>query len=139
MLILINPCRAKIGEPRLNKTFTLLTALLILVLLLSGDIEMNPGPLASNRNTLSFCHWNLNSILTENFVRVSLIHNYMHCHNIDIAAITESHLDSTIESDDSSLHIHGYSCTGTTTQLIARREEFSFTTGTRCRLSVDLT
>ena len=33
----------------------------------------------------------------------------MHCHNIDIAAITESHLDSTTESDDSSLHIHGYS------------------------------
>ena len=38
------------------------------VILLSGDVEMNPGP-----ETLNFCTWNLNSITAHDFLRVSLI------------------------------------------------------------------
>ena len=38
------------------------------ILLLSGDIETNPGPVSTNLQSLSICHWNLNSITTENFL-----------------------------------------------------------------------
>ena len=40
-------------------------------ILLSGDVETNPGP-----ETLDFCCWNLNSITAYDFLRVSLIEAY---------------------------------------------------------------
>ena len=38
------------------------------IILLSGDVEINPGP-----NTLDFCCWNLNNIAAHDFLRISLI------------------------------------------------------------------
>ena len=42
-------------------------------ILLSGDIEPNPGP---NTSMFSFCSWNLNSICAHDFVRIPLIEAY---------------------------------------------------------------
>ena len=56
-------------------------------ILLSGDIESNPGP-----ETLDFCTWNLNNIIA---------------HNYDLIGIVETHLDSTI--DEERLALDGYS------------------------------
>ena len=70
--------------------------------LLSGDVETNPGPEA-----LDFCAWNLNSITAYDSLRVSLIEAYNSVYNYDIIGIVETHLDSTVEEDR--LPLDGYS------------------------------
>ena len=75
--------------------------LVLRTILLSGDIEMNPGP-----ETLDFCTWNLNSITAYDFLRVSLIEAYNSVYNYDMIGVVETHLDSTIE--ESRLALDGY-------------------------------
>ena len=70
-------------------------------ILLSGDIEMNPGP-----ETLDFCTWNLNSIIAHDFLRVSLIEAFNSVYKHDLIGIVETHLDSTF--DDGRLTLDGY-------------------------------
>ena len=53
-----------------------------LLILQSGDIEINPGSEKSSR--LNFCYWNLNAIATHFFVKVPLIEAFMKANNIDI-------------------------------------------------------
>ena len=57
-------------------------------ILLSGDVETNPGP-----ETLDFCCWNLNSITAYDFLRVSLIEAYNSVYNNDLIGIVETHLE----------------------------------------------
>ena len=71
------------------------------VILLSGDVETNPGP-----ETLDFCTWNLNSIIAHDYLRVSLIEAYNSVYNYDLIGIVETHLDSTVEEDR--LALNGY-------------------------------
>ena len=71
-------------------------------LLLSGDVETNPGP-----ETLDFCAWNLNCISAHDFLRVSLIEAYNSVYNYDLIGIVETHFDSTTENDR--LALDGYS------------------------------
>ena len=80
-----------------------------LILLLSGDIETNPGPAVNNLQSLSICHWNLNSIAAENFAKISLLQAYLTVHKFDIVCLSETYLDSTFLSDDSRLSLNGYS------------------------------
>ena len=89
---LINNMRALIKYPLHRKRcFYLLQSVLYLILLieyisylldgkifslkallmLSGDIESNPGP--QIENCLKFFHWNLNSICARNKIKISLI------------------------------------------------------------------
>ena len=42
-----------------------------------GDIELNPGPRKSKENTLSICHWNLNSITGHNFSKLTQLKAYI--------------------------------------------------------------
>ena len=70
-------------------------------ILLSGDVETNPGP-----DTLDFCCWNLNSITAHDFLRVSLIEAYNSLYNYDLIGIVETHLDSTVDEDK--LALDGY-------------------------------
>ena len=70
-------------------------------ILLSGDIEMNPGP-----ETLDFCTWNLNSITAHDFLGVSLIEAFNSVYKHDLIGIVETHLDSTF--DDGRLTLDGY-------------------------------
>ena len=70
-----------------------------LALILSGDIEINPGPtITSNQNpgpsmrdqSLSLCHWNLNGIAANNYINISLLEAYNAVHNFDIICISET-------------------------------------------------
>ena len=73
-------------------------------ILLSGDVELNPGP-----ETLKFCCWNLNSIAAHDFLRVSLIEAYKSIYNcdlIDLTGIAETHLNDSV--DQESLFLKGY-------------------------------
>ena len=72
-------------------------------ILLSGDVEENPGP---DSGTFKFCTWNLNSIVAHDFFCVSLLEAYNSVYNYDLMAITETHLDSKV--DKNKLGIDGY-------------------------------
>ena len=38
---------------------------IFVLLLCHGDIEPNPGPKKLKKNSLSVCHWNINSLPTQ--------------------------------------------------------------------------
>ena len=84
----------------------LLSWLYILLITLIGDVELNPGPKRKAAQTLSICHWNLNSICAHNFSKLSLLRAYVSVHKFDIICFSETYLDSSI--DDESLEISGY-------------------------------
>ena len=52
-----------------------------LLLLQSGDTEINPGPMKPSR--LTFCHWNFNAIAPHDFVKVPLREAFTKENNID--------------------------------------------------------
>ena len=70
-------------------------------ILLSGDVETNPGP-----DTLGFCSWNLNSIIAHDFLRISLLEAYNSVFSYDLIGIVETHIDSTVDEDK--LALGGY-------------------------------
>ena len=79
-----------------------------LLLLLSGDVELNPGPKHNYSNAFSICHLNLNSISAHNYAKVFLFKAYIAVHKFDIICISETYLDSSTPSNDSNLEISGY-------------------------------
>ena len=87
-------------------TCNLLCWLYILLIILTGDVELNPGPKGKAAQTLAVCHWNLNSICAHNFTKLSLLRAYLSAHKFDIICLSETYLDSSI--DDPSLEISGY-------------------------------
>ena len=79
-----------------------------LALIISGDIETNPGPETLQNQNLSFCHWNLNGITAHNCVKISLLEAYNTVNNFDIICISETFLDSDYLNDDPRLGLQGY-------------------------------
>ena len=77
-------------------------------LILSGDIELNPGPNSIHEQNLSLCHWNLNGITAHNCIKISLLEAYNVVHNFDIICISETLLDSDHSHDDQTLTLEGY-------------------------------
>ena len=72
---------------------------IFLILILSNDIELNPGD-HLNKGFLSLCTWNLNTISKNNFQRVSLLEGHNALHNYDIISLCETILNDTIELPD---------------------------------------
>ena len=77
-------------------------------IILSGDVETNPGPQSKRCQEFSICHWNLNSVATHSFIKVSLLKAYITIYNYDVICLSETYLDSSIPSDDNNLEIPGY-------------------------------
>ena len=77
-------------------------------IILSGDIETNPGPQSKLCQEFSICHQNLNSIATHSFIKVSLLKAYIAIYNYDVICLSEIYLDSNILSDDKNLEIPRY-------------------------------
>ena len=87
--------------------FFLLTILSMFLLLRShGDIELNPGPRKSNDNNLSVCHWNLNSITTYNFSKLTQLKAYISTYKEDFICLSETYLDSS--TPNNLIDIEGY-------------------------------
>ena len=80
----------------------------IFLVLLSGDVEINPGPKRTPKTSLSICHWNLNSISANNYVKLSLLKAYPAFHRFDIVCLSETYLYSSNSPDDETLEISGY-------------------------------
>ena len=84
-----------------------ITLLIIFALLLChGDIEINPGQKKFKNNSLSVCHWNLNSLSTHNFSKLTQLKAYISIYKRDFICLSETYLDSSVP--DSLLEIDGY-------------------------------
>ena len=86
---------------------TIITLLFIFALLqCHGDIEINPGQKKLKKNSLSVCHWNLNSLSAHNFSKLTQFKVYISECKHDFICLSETYLDSAIP--DSLLEIDGY-------------------------------
>ena len=59
-----------------------------ILIYLSGDIEINAGPVTNYSQGFKICHWNLNSIPTDNFIKIPHLESYAISHNIDIICLS---------------------------------------------------
>ena len=71
-----------------------------ILILLANDIELNPGP-PTRKQFLSFMNWNLNSLVKENFERVSLLEAHNAIFDYDLISVCETNLKDSIEIPDS--------------------------------------
>ena len=78
-----------------------------MLICLSGDIETNPGPVTNFSQYFKICHWNLNSLPTDNFVKVPHLQAYAITHNIDIICLSKTFLNSSYSSDDQRIQLSG--------------------------------
>ena len=79
-----------------------------LLILLTGDVEINPSSTRTPKASLSICHWNLNSISAHNYIKLSLLRVYLVFHKFDIICLSETYLSSGTPPDDDTLQISGY-------------------------------
>ena len=79
-----------------------------LQVILSVDVELNPGPKPNSGQNFSICHCNLNSIPAHNFSKISLLSAYNSLHKSDIIFLSETYLDSSILPQDPNLEMQGY-------------------------------
>ena len=66
-----------------------------LKILLSNDVEMNPGDFSNS--FLSFCNWNVNSLVKDNFQRVQLLEAHNSLHFYDFISLTEVSINDAVE------------------------------------------
>ena len=79
------------------------------IIILSGDIETNPGPKHSfSSQRLKDCHWNLNSLSLHTYKKVSLLSAFISVHKLYIICLWKIYLNSENSSDDDNLEIPGY-------------------------------
>ena len=77
------------------------------LIILSGDVEVNPGPQKNFSECLSICHWNLNSILTHDYSKLFLLKAHLAVHKFDIICLSEAIL-ILVPLDDDNLVISDY-------------------------------
>ena len=66
------------------------TWVIALVLILSNDIETQPGPISKHENYFSFMCWNLNSLAKDDFSRTKLIEAHNSIYDYDIISLCET-------------------------------------------------
>ena len=93
--------------PKDIKNIIFFIIVLQVLLVMSGTIEVNPGPLLSKKTNLSFAVWNLDSIPARDFARIPLIETFQATYNFDIFGVCESLLNEDIVNDD--IVISGFS------------------------------
>ena len=82
---------------------------LSILILKARDIKLNPGPPPKNPHSyFSCCHWNINSLATDNYSKVLALKTCNSTYKYDFICISETFLDSSFESDDKDLMLDGY-------------------------------
>ena len=78
-----------------------------LMIKISGDIELNPGPKQKQDQILSICQLNLNNIPAYKFQKLALLQGYISSNKVDILCLSETFLNPNISCDDSNLQLPG--------------------------------
>jgi len=78
-----------------------------ILLIVSGTVEINPGPDRTKKSNFSFAVWNLDSIPARNFARIPLIETFQATYDFDLFGVCESLLDKNILNED--IFINGFS------------------------------
>ena len=79
----------------------------ILLILLSNDIQLNPGPTLQN-NLFNFMTWNVNSLGKDNFQRVQLLEAHNSIFNYDLISINETSLNDSVELPETLLDNYSF-------------------------------
>ena len=87
------------------KVIILVSLCLPNLLLCCGDGEKNPSPKYSS---LNFCHWNLNGLTANDSIKISLLQAYIIQNNYDVICLSETFLNSSIQTTDDRISIDGY-------------------------------
>ena len=74
-----------------------------LLVMLIGDVEVDPGHKKKDKDCLSICHWNLNSISAYGYSKLFLLNLYNSLHKFDIMCLSKTYLDSNTPLDDDNL------------------------------------
>ena len=90
------------------------------ILLTHDDVETSPGPKKSH-SYFSVCQWIVNSLTTNNMLKVSLLEAYNTVHKYDFICVSKTYFDSSVESDDDDLRINGYKLIRTGHHLNTKR------------------
>ena len=77
------------------------------LLIISGTVEIHPGPNSIKKNGLSFALWNLDSLPARNYARIPLIETLQATCDFDFFGICESMLHKDIPNED--IFINGFS------------------------------
>ena len=73
----------------------------LIVLIIYGDIELNPGPKKDKScDNFSLRHWNLSSIAAHDFSKLSLLEAYNAHHIYDVTCLSKKYVDSSVPYDD---------------------------------------
>ena len=88
-----------------------------------GDVGINPGP---KQSSLTFCHWNLNGAAAHEFIKVSLLEGYITERNFDIICLSETFLNSSLDSEDDRLKIEEYNLIRSDHPSGSKKEAFVF-------------
>ena len=63
------------------------------LILLSGDLKINPGPRENSGESFSICHWKLNSLSSYNYTKLFSLKAHIAVHKFDIICFSETYLD----------------------------------------------
>ena len=91
--------------PKITKVIVFLFLCITNLLSQCGDTETNPGPRFSS---LTFCHWNLHGLTAHDSIKISLLQAYITQHNYNIICLSETFLNSSIQSGDNRIKLDGY-------------------------------
>ena len=78
-----------------------------LQVILSGDVELNPGPKPNSSQNFPLCHGNLSNIPAHKFSKISLLSARKSLYKSDRICLSETYLDSSILLD-TNLEMQGY-------------------------------
>ena len=78
-----------------------------MLLIISGTVEINPGPPPPRMSNLSFAFWNLDSLPAREYARIPLIETLQSTYDFDLFGVCESMLNSSITNED--IFINGFS------------------------------
>ena len=90
-----------------TKTYTFFIVVLPILLIISGTVHTNPGPVKLTKTKLSFAVRNLDSIPARDYAIIRLIEPFQATYDFDIFGVCESRLNKDIRNDD--INISGFS------------------------------
>ena len=79
-----------------------------LLVMFTGNVEVNPGAKRIDKDILSICHLNLNSISAYDYSKLFILTSYNCLHKFNIIHLSETYLDSNTPLNDDNLEISGY-------------------------------